>query len=218
MRKRFPHKSPGDSLGAEHVNDLSAVARALSAGFMGSGVNGMFSSIGVGSASRPEMLLGPWIVTSLPATSTPDIYGIKPRFYNDETDAWTTFTESPEFDLDGTCLNTAHAIDDVILVVWDEKRTMFVPVAAVDIGGVAKLGGAMTTANDSASGVRSPGSGIVQRYKLNSNGELESWGELVTVYNMTVGNTASTDDWIQYKVDQFGTRWWDVEDCTSTTS
>ena len=64
------------------------------------------------------------------------------------------------------------------------------------------------------------GSGEVQRYKLGEENIMESVGDPLTVYNMA--RAVDADKWVQWKVDEDGIRWLDVELCAvaleSTTS
>ena len=76
-------------------------------------------------------------------------------------------------------------------------------------GAVAKTTTTITAFNDTTS---TAGKGTVQPYKLNTDTDvLETSGDTVDVFNMAA--SIVTDTWIQYKYDQFGTPWIDVELC-----
>ena len=77
-------------------------------------------------------------------------------------------------------------------------------------GGVAKVTSAIT-AFDPDTPPLTPGEGMIQPYAINDEGELVPRGDPVKCYTIAAETPATT--WIQYKIDDDGNKWIDVELC-----
>lgn len=96
-----------------------------------------------------------------------------------------------------------------VLLEREFRKGRWIARPALFAGGVARLTSSMTAA--SGTSTRTFGTGTANTYR-NSGGTSLLVESSVTILNSTA-QTAITDAWIQYKVDAWGTLWWDVGDC-----
>ena len=87
MRETFPHKKPGDSLGAQHVNDLGAVARRVGISGAGSNLSGQQGGSFVSTASTAAWMQASVIITREHETDT-SIFWCKVRYYDFANTVW----------------------------------------------------------------------------------------------------------------------------------
>lgn len=144
MRELFPFKKPGDSLEAEHVNNLSEVARRSSGQFSGTnlaGINGPFQ----GQVAFPAFQQHQVIVTEITSAT---LYKVRYRYYDHQASEWKTKEDSNEFVLDSSEAGSAFAVDQKVTAYWHGQRRAFIPLAGQGV--VLKRGKATTTVQPGA--------------------------------------------------------------------
>ncbi len=134
MSEKFPTKKPGDSLEAQHVNDLSGEARSV-AGFSVSG--GLSMSRGKNFISihgPPRWKQYVFEISNLKVndddTDDSGMYLGKVRYFEFSetkyTGEWKTDDEQ-EWELDASGLGVSFSVGDKLVAWWDAQRGMFVP-------------------------------------------------------------------------------------------
>lgn len=130
-RELFPHKKPGDSLAAEHVNNLSQVAKRFSRLFPGTNQSGIHSDSMVSIATMPPFTQYTLRVsdTTVDDEDTEDsgLYLVEPRWYNFVSEEWET-DEGNAWLLDTTEFPTYLFVGDKIPGYWSDQRSAFIPL------------------------------------------------------------------------------------------
>ncbi len=130
MRETFPHKQPGDSLEAAHVNQLSAVARRFATLKCGSYLRSRHGDSFTSIASPPPFMQGRFVVVN-DDDAADGLYGIQPRYYSRTDEEWITDSDDTIRDLDCSAFSALARllVNEEVTAYWDEQRGMYLPIS-----------------------------------------------------------------------------------------
>lgn len=138
MHEIFKDKSPGDTLGAPHINKLNRVGRIVA-----SQNHGAFMLGNESTTAGPVPFVQRLVIVSQDDTDTDGIYQCRLRYYDtnemNEQNRWKTDSEAGEYYLDANSLGISLDIDDVLVAYWDPQRGAYIPMKS-EIGSNEILG------------------------------------------------------------------------------
>ena len=141
MRETFPHKKPGDSLSADHINRLSNSANKFEGKVPSRGSSGINSG-GVFYENHPTKFRQYCIEitnrkNNADDTETSGLYLGKIRYYSFDDSEWKSSDAEWEVDSRDTFMRFEVADDATnraghrIQAYWDDQRAAFIPIARV---------------------------------------------------------------------------------------
>jgi hypothetical protein len=130
MRDKFPHKKPGDSLEADHVNRLSDVARRVGNFQPGSNLFGQHND-----STLSGSVESPWEQHTLEITSNTiddddasdsGMFLGRVRWYDSTEEIWKT--DNDDYEIDASDLDMTIAVGMRLTCWWNDQRSMYIPV------------------------------------------------------------------------------------------
>lgn len=128
MLPPFPRKKEGDRLGAGHLNSLSAAAEQ----YLASAVGGFQLGTNKGTSGLPPWSQASFEITALGCDdeTDPDVYTIKPYYFDPDTETWTLDDDHLGFCLDDRLVQTGYEVGDVVQAYFNSQRGAFVPLSS----------------------------------------------------------------------------------------